>query len=218
MSRRSSAYYTPASSVGTGQMPEAVETAAKAAVAAAGANDRQRGCDDRPMQPKPSLFPDTAGRVVADGRAVGAGRVHPASAGTNGQATPTADARIDELPVLAQNELRMKRGDAPPPASGKAADGPVAAARLSASVAAVKKPFVEPPQSARSARPARSSGPGRMPARPAPRPPELRAPEPISEYAWRARIRARPARPTSPVHTSVDMDQLDIPVPASAAN
>src|SRR5438552_3512490 len=58
---RAPAYYTPAPAAnGTGQTPEAIETAAKAAVAAALAPIiASEDVTIRPMQPKPSLFPDT---------------------------------------------------------------------------------------------------------------------------------------------------------------
>jgi cell division protein FtsZ len=51
-----------------------------------------------------------------------------------------------------------------------------------------------------------------MPQRPAPRPPEARAPEPISEYAKRPAHQGLDSHGRqAPVHNSVEEDQLDIP-------
>ena len=65
-------------------MPEAIETAAKAAVAAAllpmGAHE---DVTIRPIQPKPSLFPETAPPPAAE--AAGAAQFHPAVAGASRQ-------------------------------------------------------------------------------------------------------------------------------------
>src|SRR4029078_4673259 len=75
------------------------------------------GIDDvtiRPLQPKPSLFPEPAAEV----RAAEPPPPPPASlprsperAANRGQRMP----RIDELPLPAQNELRLQRGELPAP-------------------------------------------------------------------------------------------------------
>ena len=67
----------------------------------------------RPMQPKPSLFPEPAAEPKAAYEPPAPTAFIPPSPerpANRGQRMP----RIDELPVPAQNELRVMRGEAPP--------------------------------------------------------------------------------------------------------
>ena len=213
---RSPAYYTPASSVGgTGQTPEAVETAAKAAVAAALAP--MTGSEDvtiRPMQPKPSLFPDTMAGPSPTAEPLAPAAFIPPAPERTGRQPPRRMPGFDELPVPAQNELRMKRGDAPPPEHPEKRRMGLLQRLAAVGLGGRREEAPEPPPNVRPApaRPAVQRPPERMPARPAPRPPEPRAPEPISEYARRAPYQGLDQHGRqAPVHNSVEEDQLDIP-------
>ena len=94
--------------------PDAIETAAKAAVAAAllpmGANE---DVTIRPMQPKPSLFPETAPPPPAAEMPAPRNFIPPQPERVPNR--PPRMPRIDEFPLPGQNELRAKRGEAVEP-------------------------------------------------------------------------------------------------------
>ena len=117
---------------------------------------------------------------------------------------------FDELPIPAQNELRLQRGELPPPeAPEKRRMG------LLQRLAAVglgsrrEEAPAEAPGNVRAAsvRPVAQRQPDRIPVRAVPRPPE-----PISDYARRAPHQGLDQHGRqAPVHNSVEEDQLDIP-------
>jgi cell division protein FtsZ len=118
--------------------------------------------------------------------------------------------RIDELPLPAQNELRAKRGE--PTGTEHPEKRRMGLLQRLASVGLGRREDVEEIEGNRpAARPApRATTP--MPARPAPRPVETRAPDPISEYAKRPAHQGLDSLGRqAPVHNSVEEDQLDIP-------
>ena len=196
--------------------PEAIETAAKAAVAAALLP--MGGHDDvtiRPIQPKPSLFPETVPSLAAEAPAP-RNFIPPPPERVAGR--PPRMPRIDELPLPGQNELRAKRGEGTeiePPEKRKGG-----LLRRLAAVGLGRREEEEPeklPANVRPVRPAprpldRAPAPPAPPPRPAPRPPEARGPEPVSEYARRpAHQGLDPHGRPAPVHNSAEEDQLDIP-------
>jgi cell division protein FtsZ len=186
---------------------EAIENAAKAAVAAAVLPT----IDDvtiRPIPPKPSLFPETS--VPAEPPPAPRAFIPPVPERTGNR--PRRMPEIDELPRPAQAELRAKRGeqgDGEHPEKRK-----VGLLRRLAAVGLGRREDEEesngPPMNSRPARP------DPRPVAQSPRPPmppaPVRGPEPVSEYA------KRPAGPAIdplgrqvPVNNSADEDQLDIP-------
>ena len=194
-------------------MPEAIESAARAAVAAAVLPTTS--IDEvmiRPIQPKPSLFPDHAAIDQPEPEPALPRAFIPPAPERPVNRQPRMP-RIDELPMPAQNELRAQQGE---PAAAEHPEkrrmsllqrlATVGLGRREEEPDEAELPVNRPP--VRSApRPAE-----RMPARPAPRLPESRAPDPVSEYA------RRPAHPgldqhgrQGPVHNSPEEDQLDIP-------
>jgi cell division protein FtsZ len=203
---------------------DAIENAAKAAVAAAVLPITSvEDVTIRPMQPKPSLFPEPA---AADSRSfespAPSAFIPPAAErpANRGQRMP----RIDELPLPAQNQLRAQQGD------GSAQEHHPEKRRMSllqrlASVGlggrreedapepqAAARPQLRMPQ-APAPRPPEQRG---LPPRPAPsaRPPEQQRPEPVSEYARRPAPTHQGLDPhgrQAPVHNSPEDDQLDIP-------
>ena len=92
---------------------DAIENAARAAVAAAVLPMTMDDVTIRPMQPKPSLFPEPAAEPKAAYEPPAPTAFIPPAPerpANRGQRMP----RIDELPVPAQNELRVMRGEAAP--------------------------------------------------------------------------------------------------------
>jgi cell division protein FtsZ len=204
------------------QSAEAIEHAAKAAVAAA-VLPMIEDVTIRPIPPKPSLFPE---QVAAPAEPPPAPRsfIPPAP-----ERTPNRPRRmpgIEELPRPAQAELRAKRGEEQEPEPAKQKVGLL---RRLAAVGLGRREDEEEPEKApappAAARPVRPPMP--MPPRPAergaappappqPRPtmpaPPQRGPDPVSEYARRpAHQGLDPHGRQAPVHNSVDEDQLDIP-------
>jgi cell division protein FtsZ len=210
---RSAAAPQPAASHGH----EAIENAAKAAVAAAVLPMTMDDVTIRPMQPKPSLFlePTAEPRAAYEPPAPTAFiPPTPERPANRGQRMP----RIDELPVPAQNELRVMRGEAPP------AEPPqkqrMGLLQRLASVGlgggrreeeALQAPETQPPRPRMGPVPQAPARP--MQPRPAPRPPEQSRPsEPVSEYARRPPHQGLdPLGRQAPVHNSSEEDQLDIP-------
>jgi cell division protein FtsZ len=168
----------------------------------------------RPMPPKPTLFIDPA-----EDRA-GPHAPEPPMQQTFVPPVPERPPvrprmpRMEELPLPAQNQLRVSRGEAPERATPEKRRSSLLQ-RLAAVGLGRREEDEE--EVVRPAEPRAAAIPPR-PA-PAPRPiePRAQAPEPVSEYAKRPPA-PRPApqgldhhgRP-APVHNSIDEDQLEIP-------
>ena len=194
---------------------EAIEMAAKAAVAAAVLP--MTSIEDvtiRPMPPKPSLFPEPQAQLPADPPAP---RTFIPPAPERAAGRPRMP-RIDELPIPGQRELRAKRGEAPETESPEKRRGGLL--RRLAAVGLGRRETEEEERPAGNVRPVRPMPrPADRAAMPPPpprpavaRPPEPRGPEPVSEYAKRAPHQGLdPHGRQAPVHNSGDDDQLDIP-------
>jgi cell division protein FtsZ len=175
----------------------------------------------RPMQPKPSLFPEPAPEPKAAFEPPAPGAFIPPAAerpANRGQRMP----RIDELPVPAQNELRVMRGEAPPAEPPQkqrmgllqrlASVGLGGGRREEEAPQAPQEPQLQQPPRPRMG-PVPQAPARPMQPRPAPRPPEQSRPsEPVSEYARRPPHQGLdPMGRQAPVHNSSEEDQLDIP-------
>jgi len=195
---------------GSQQTAEAIENAAKAAVARA-VLPMIEDVTIRPIPPKPSLFPEqpSAASEAPTPKAF----IPPAP-----ERTPVKPRRMpdfDELPRPAQAELRAHRGeqaDTDPPEKRKGG-----LLRRLAAVGLGRRDDNEESEKAashiREVRPA-SRAVDRMPApmpRPTTPPSAAGRPDPISEYARRPAHQALDplGRPAVPVHN--EDDQLDIP-------
>jgi cell division protein FtsZ len=212
----------PAPQPATPAAHDAIEHAAKAAVAAAVLPMTMDDVTIRPMQPKPSLFPEPAPEPKAAFEPPASTAFIPPAAerpANRGQRMP----RIDELPVPAQNELRVMRGEAPPAeppqkqrmgllqrlaSVGLGGGG----RREEESPQVAQEPQLQPPPRPRMG-PVPQAPARPMQPRPAPRPPEQSRPsEPVSEYARRPPHQGLdPMGRQAPVHNSSEEDQLDIP-------
>jgi cell division protein FtsZ len=198
---------------------DAIESAAKAAVAAA--VQQITAIEDvtiRPMQPKPSLFPDPMANEPAQAHEPPAPTsfIPPAPERTT---RPARMPRIDELPMPAQNELRVSRGEAPAPEHpekrrmgllqrlASVGLGRRDEEETPAEAPNAGRPMVHPMQRAPEPRPAMAPRPAA-----APRPPESRPPDPISDYAKRPPHQGLdPLGRQAPVHNSPEDDHLEIP-------
>jgi cell division protein FtsZ len=188
--------------------PEAIENAAKAAVAAA-VLPMVEDVTIRPIPQKPSLFPEQA-PAPAESQPAARAFIPPAPERPAGR--PSRMPRFDELPRPAQAELRAQRGEQPEtehPEKRK-----VGLLRRLAAVGLGRRDDDEeahiPPDS-RHFRPGPSVNRTAAPAlpRPAMAPPR---PEPVSEYAKRpAHQGLDPLGRQVPVHHSAEEDQLEIP-------
>jgi cell division protein FtsZ len=200
-------------------MSHGVESAARAAVAAAVMPITSiEDVTIRPMQPKPSLFPEAvANEPPAAEPALPRAFIPPAPerAGNRPQQRMP---RIDELPMPAQNELRAQLGDGP------AAEHPekrrmsllqrLATVGLGRREEAAEEAEMQPASRPPARPPARPAA-ERAPPRPAQRPPEARL-DPISDYARRPTHQGldphgRQGPGPGPVHNSPEEDHLDIP-------
>jgi len=191
--------------------PEAIESAAQAAVAAAlQPITALEEVTIRPMQPKPSLFPEATAEARNNAeQPVASSFIPPAP--ERPASRPPRMPRIDELPLPAQNELRAKRGE--PTGTEHPEKRRMGLLERLASVGlGGRREAPEELQAARPAvRPAVRAAPP-MPQRPVSRPTEPRAPEPVSEYARRPSHQGLDSLGRqAPVHNSVEEDQLDIP-------
>lgn len=200
---------------------DAIEHAAKAAVAAAVLPMTMDDVTIRPMQPKPSLFPEPAAEPKAAFESPAPTAFIPPAAerpANRGQRMP----RIDELPVPAQNELRVMRGEAPPVEPPQKQRMGLLQRLASVGLGGGRReeeapPAAQEPQLQQQPRPRMGpvpQAPARpMQPRPAPRPPEQSRPsEPVSEYARRPPHHGLdPMGRQAPVHNSSEEDQLDIP-------
>jgi cell division protein FtsZ len=193
-----------------GPTPSAIESAARAAVAAAVLPITSiEDVTIRPIQPKPSLFPEPANEPPAPEPALPRAFIPPAP---ERAARPARMPRIEELPLPAQNELRAHLGDAPP------AEHPekrrMSLLQRLATVGLGRREDAAESPDASAARPQPRLAPRsmeRLPPRPT-RPSESRGPEPVSEYARRpAHQGLDPQGRITPVHNPPDDDQLDIP-------
>ncbi len=198
------------------QTPEAIEAAAKAAVAAA-VLPMIEDVTIRPIPPKPSLFPE---QMPAASEPPPAPRAFIPPAPERTVNRPRRMPGIDELPRPAQAELRAKRGeeDADHPEKRKVS----LLRRLAAVGLGRREDQEEPERMPASGRPMRPPPPPRPADRPTdraapPRPampplPAQRGPEPVSEYAKRpAHQGLDPLGRQAPMPSSIEEDQLDIP-------
>src|SRR5579885_170324 len=189
---------TAAAAAAAGPLNASIESAAKAAVAAA-----VEEVNIRPLSLKPSLFPDPQARA------------EPAEEPTEfvppqPERLPRAPRmpRLDELPMPAQNEIRARRGELPQeehPRRRKTLLERLAAVGLGRcdepeqKLSVSRKPASQPPLAER------------LPGRPMPLSAESR-PEAVSEYAKRSAPQGldHHGRQT-PVHNAEPEDQLEIP-------
>jgi cell division protein FtsZ len=198
---------------------------AKAAMAAAllplgGQDGGQRGLQGdasevtiRPLAPKPSLFIEPAPAAPESHEPRAFIPPQPERMPQRGPRMP----RIDELPVPAQNELRARRGEAPPEEHHPQRRHVSLLQRLAA-VGLGRREHDEPDDSQFDPRAAAPSAPPsneRLPGRPMPRTEarsEMRQ-DPVSEYAKRPNPQAldQHGRQQTPVHNHGEEDQLDIP-------
>jgi cell division protein FtsZ len=206
----------PAAAAAPASINASIESAAKAAIAAA-----VEDINIRPLAPKPSLFIDPP---LSEQESVSPEVAEPAAfippqAERMPQRAPRMP-RIDELPVPAQNEIRARRGELPQ-------DDHPEKRRMSllqrlASVGLGRRDQEEH-EAMPAPRPAPLNAPmspERMTGRPMPRPaesrqesrPESRQEMPVSEYARRPAPQGLDQHGRqSPVHNQSEEDQLDIP-------
>jgi cell division protein FtsZ len=116
--------------------------------------------------------------------------------------------RVDELPMPAQNEIMARdahsRGELPEDHPEKRRMS-LMQRLASVGLGRREEPVPAAPETARAPMPQR-------PVRSAPRQPEGRAQEPVSEYARRAAPQGLdPHGRPAPVHNQAEDDQLDIP-------
>jgi cell division protein FtsZ len=186
---------------GPASLNSSIETAAKAAIAAA-----IEDVTIRPLAPKPSLFIDP---TANEREAEPPGSFVPPQPERMPPRAPRMP-RIDELPLPAQNEIRARRGelaqDHHPEKRQKSLLQRLASVGLGRREEAPQTP---PP---RAAAPLPALPPAeRLPGRPMPRAPESRQ-EPVSEYAKRPSPQGLDHHGRqSAVHNSAEQDQLDIP-------
>ncbi|HEX5212230.1 MAG TPA: cell division protein FtsZ [Pseudolabrys sp.] len=184
----------------------AVETAAHAAVAAALLTPTAiEDVSIRPLPVKPSLFEpahsEPAHAEVPTPRAF----IPPPPERTVAR-TPRMP-RIDELPLPAQAELKAQRGELDDSHPEKQRMSLMQ--RLASVGLGRRNDQAEPPLAPRTAQ---AMPHFERPVRPLPRQPEVRADDPVSEYARRPAPQGLdPHGRTAPVHNSGDEDQLDIP-------
>jgi cell division protein FtsZ len=192
---------------------ESLESAKAAVAAALLPQGAGHDVTIRPLGPKPSLFIDPAATAAGPQESETFLPPQPERVPARGPRMP----RIDELPVPAQNEIRARRGELPPPQHPEKRR-----MSLLQRLAAVGlgrhegDEEAQPPASPRRAPgaplPASDRLPGRPSPRPDPRPEPISRPEPVSEYAKRPSPQGldQHGRQT-PVHNRAEEDQLDIP-------
>jgi len=183
-----------------GSISASIESAAKAAIAAA-----VEDVTIRPLGPKPSLFIDP---TANDSEAEEETAFIPPQPERMPIRTPRMP-RIDELPLPAQKEIRAKRGELANDQHPEKRQRSLLQRLASVGLGRREETASGQPQGPRGAAP--MPGADRLPGRPMPRPAEPR-PEPVSEYAKRATPQGldHHGRPST-VHNSGEMDQLDIP-------
>jgi cell division protein FtsZ len=200
----------PAAPPAPAPMSQGVESAARAAVAAAVMPVTSiEDVTIRPIQPKPSLFPEAAANEPPVSEpALPRAFIPPAPErpGNRPQRMP----RIDELPMPAQNELRAHLGDGP--AGEHPEKRRMSLLQRLATVGLGRREEVAEEAEIPANRPPARPAPERMAPCPAPRPPEARGPDPVSDYARRpAHQGLDPHGRQGPVHNAPEEDHLDIP-------
>jgi cell division protein FtsZ len=184
-----------------GSLNASIESAAKAAIAAA-----VEDVTIRPLAPKPSLFIDPAANEpdVEEETAF-----IPPQAERMPMRAPRMP-RIEDLPLPAQNEIRAKRGQLADHHHPEKRQRSLLQRLASVGLGRREDVGKAPPAAPRAAI-APMPGAERLPGRPMPRPSEPR-PEPVSEYAKRSMPQGLDHHGrTSAVHNSGETDQLDIP-------
>jgi cell division protein FtsZ len=191
----------------TSSLTEAIESAARAAVAAAVLPPHAvEEVMIRPIQPKPSLFiePAASGPETHEPKAF-----IPPEAERIANRAPRMP-RIDELPMPAQNEIRARRGELPEDEHPEKRRMSLLQRLASVGLGRREQEEEPPPTPRPVSRPALQPA-ERLAGRPAPRSPDSR-PEPVSEYAKRPAPQGLdPHGRQSPVHNAGEDDQLDIP-------
>ncbi len=163
----------------------------------------------RPIPMKPSLFePTPAEHAPLPVEQPEPATFIPPQAERTATRTPRMP-RIEELPIPAQNQLRARAGEAPPPEEHPEKRRMSLMQRLASVGLGRRDEEQAPPQPAPAMRqPPQFSPPPRQPARA----PEARTPDPVSEYARRTAPQGLdPHGRQVPVHNSAEDDQLDIP-------
>jgi cell division protein FtsZ len=195
---------------------DAIGAAARAAVAAAVL--QTTAIEDvtiRPIQPKPSLFPETAtgDASVAQEPTLPRAFIPPAPQPVSNRAARMP--RIEDLPIPAQNELRAQRGE--PTGTEHPEKRRMGLLQRLASVGLGRREDDEErTEMPENARPSFPPVPPRTAERTPPvmptRPPVARPADPVNEYAKRSAHQGLDAHGrTTPVNNSVEEDQLDIP-------
>jgi cell division protein FtsZ len=191
---------TPNAAMAPASVNASIESAAKAAIAAA-----VEDVSIRPLTLKPSLFIDPATTKEEKQEPQEFIPPAPERPAARGPRMP----RIDELPVPAQNEIRARRGELPPtehPGRRKSLLERIASVGLGRREQGKEEEAAAPRTPPTMPQPLE-----RLAGRPMPRPSEPR-PEPVSEYAKRAAPQGldQHGRQT-PVHNHSEDDQLEIP-------
>jgi cell division protein FtsZ len=175
------------------------------------------GMDDvtiRPMQPKPSLFPEPAPEPKAAFEPPPPAAFLPPVAERPNNRGPRMP-RIDEFPRPVQDEVRQARGEAPPPEAPEKRRMGLLQRLASVGLGGGRRDEAarEPDTSRQQVRPMRAPAePRPFQGRPAPRPEPPRPADPVSEYAKRQPHQGLdPLGRQAPVHNSPEEDQLDIP-------
>jgi cell division protein FtsZ len=199
---------SPASqTVAPQQSAEAIETAAKAAVARA-VLPLIEDVTIRPIPPKPSLFPEH--HPVASEPTAPKAFIPPLPERTASKPRRMPD--FDELPRPAQAELRAQRGEGPDAEPAERRKGGLL--RRLAAVGLGRREEDHPAQNAPHLRPVRPAPrPADRAAAPASRPnmsPSNRGPEPVSDFAKRPPHQALDPHGRQAL-ISTQEDQLDIP-------
>jgi cell division protein FtsZ len=204
----------PAAHSASAHSTEAVEEAAKAAVAAAVLPPHVRADEVtlRPIAPKPSLFPEPSANKQPPARPEPDTFIPPHPERIP-KSTPRMP-RMEDLPVPAQNELRAKRGELQEPEHPERRRMGLLERLASVGLGRRHEQEDEAEEPARPVPAALPPKPGNrpQPSRAPNRSPESRAPDPVSEYAKRSAPHGLDQNGRqAPVYNSVQDDQLDIP-------
>jgi cell division protein FtsZ len=192
----------PAAVSAAGSLKASIESAAKAAIAAA-----VEDVTIRPLAPKPSLFIDPGASEPEAEEATAFIPPQPERMPMRAPRMP----RIDELPLPAQNEIRARRGELSDDHHPEKRQRSLLQRLASVGLGRREEGLKSPPPAPRAAAVAPMPGADRLPGRTMPRPSEPR-PEPVSEYAKRTMPQGLDHHGrTSAVHNSLEADQLDIP-------
>ena len=187
--------------------PAWVETAAHAAVAAALlAPTAIEEVSIRPLPMKPSLFEPATGEAALAEPPTPKTFIPPAPERAATLRAPRMP-RVDELPLPAQNEIKAQRGELTEDHPERRRMSLMQ--RLASVGLGRRSEEAEAPPAPRTAQPMPQF---ERPVRPAPRQPEGRPNDPVSEYARRSGPQGLdPHGRPMPVQNSAEEDQLDIP-------